>query len=107
MASPGSASGAVVGHFVASLGPASGDVDRRAQCQINRYHGVIEKERGTFDGARDLFRHGLGQCENLDDALWQKMFLPALAEVNESLGNLREALDNHPMAWRMEDRRRA
>ena len=93
-------------HFDTGLAIAVEDEDMRAQCQIIRYHGDIERELGNLERARDLYRHGLGLCEEMSYPLWQKAFLLSLAEINEALGNLGEALENHRAAWRLQDKRR-
>lgn len=94
-------------HFDRGLAIAVEDKDARAQCQIIRYHADIERKRGNLERARDLYRHGLWLCEDLAYHLFQKTFLLSLAEVNEALGDLKDALENHKAAWRLEENRRS
>lgn len=95
-----------VAYFDQGLAIAIEDGDARAQCQIIRYHAEVEHLRGNFERARDLYRHGTALCEDLSYWLWQKTFLLALADVNEALGDLTAALDNHRSAWQLEKKRR-
>ncbi len=89
-------------YFKQGLDVAEEDGDRRAQCQLLEQFGRMELRRGNVEAARHLFDKGAKIARDMGYSLWQKTFALGLADVHEQLGNLKTALEQHKLAWRLQ-----
>lgn len=93
--------------YAEALRLAEDDDDLRAQCQVLHRMGMLSLREDDLTAAMDRFREGTRIAAQLRFAPWQKRFALDMADVHEAAGNLRAALVQHKMAWKIEDARRS
>jgi tetratricopeptide (TPR) repeat protein len=92
---------AAIHHFTQGEQVAKEDADRRAECQILHERGLLEAGRGNLEDSLALYRRAVKIAGEIAYPLWQQALYLDLARVYEELGDLKKALEQHKLAWKI------
>lgn len=82
---------------------AEADGDERALCQIIRAEAKIERVSGNLAGAQKALRDAARIAKKHNYTLWRKDIAQDMARCFEDLGEYRAAVEQHNLAWRLQD----
>lgn len=97
---------AAVENFKQGLSIAKADADKRSQCFLLREYAMMENECGNADRAMILLRKASELAKSEGFAFERKRAALCLAEVLEQQGQYKLAVDQHKLAWRLQNETR-
>ncbi len=92
--------------FAAARRVAVEDEDIRAQCQLKRELAKVEVAEGNMNEALALLRDAAKTAKQKNYVLWRKKIALDLARCFEKLEDYKAAVDQHRLAWRLQDEMR-
>ena len=82
------------------------DDDFRVQCVINRYFAQLEKGRDNLDAAKTHLEAAGRIAKKLDHLFERKRVALQLADIFEELKDYKKAVQQHKLAWRLQNETR-
>lgn len=98
--------GEALEHFASGLALAQEDADDRVTCFIHRHRAELEVGRGDLDEAQSHLETAARLAKARNHAFERKRIALALADVFERLGKYKKAVDQHKLAWRLQNETR-
>lgn len=89
-------------HLETALKLAAQEGDRRARAFFLRYYARLDLLRGDEASALERLQEAAGLAKAQDHAFERKRIALLLAEVYERLGEYKQAVDQHKLAWRLQ-----
>jgi|GEM_PF-2308279 len=92
--------------FAAARKAAEEDEDIRAQCQLKRELAKVEMAEGHVEEAQRLLRDSAKTAKQKNYVLWRKKIALDLAHNFEAMEDFKAAVQQHNLAWRLQDEMR-
>ncbi|MEM7753153.1 MAG: hypothetical protein AAF230_07050 [Pseudomonadota bacterium] len=85
---------------------ATEDEDLRVQCYVSRYLASLEMAQGNLDGAKAHLESAGRKAKALNYAFERKRTALQLADLFEQLKDYKKAVQQHKLAWRLQNETR-
>lgn len=82
------------------------DDDLRVQCFLNRYYAQIERDLGNLDSAKLYFEKAAKLAKTQNHAFERKRIALGRAKLFERMGQYKKAVEQHNLAWRLQNETR-
>lgn len=93
-------------HFETGLDLAMADKDDRVQCFLLRSFGQIEADQGRLEPARSHLENAAKLAKRHSNLFERKRIALARAKLFENLGQYKKAVEQHNLAWRLQNETR-